>query len=79
MKMDWNKFVRNTWNSYISVAMKMVGNAQDAEDIVQGVYLSLFKRGYPSYEEYLSVGFKATHNGALNHINRAHIFGSVTI
>ncbi len=64
--MDWNKFIQDNNKLYFSIAVKSTNDVCEAEDIVQNVYLSLFKNGYKDSDNIRAIGMVSTYNQCVN-------------
>ena len=81
MELDWTKFVNDTKNIYLYTARRMNMTREEAEDLVQEVYLKLcqkdykpVKEGYSVEDTYRVIGHTILRHEAINrhrHMNRS--------
>lgn len=62
---DWDVFIKNSTPGYMSVAMRKLNNIEDAEDVVQDVYTSMFKSGYDA-ETAERIGLRSVYLRCMN-------------
>ena len=68
---EWSTFVNKTQKGYIAMARKIVNTAEDAEDVVQTVYMKLFRANY-NEKGMLSAGVLAVHRESFNVVRNKH-------